>query len=296
MNSDFAGWMRERQQRVEQALERLLPAASHIPQPLHAAMRHSTLGGGKRIRPLLAYAAGEITAADLRRVDRAACALELIHVYSLVHDDLPCMDDDVLRRGKPTCHVAFGEPTALLAGDSLQSLAFECLASDTLGEHPARQIEMIRILAHASGSLGMAGGQAIDLGSVGIDLTLPELEFMHILKTGALISAAVQLGSLCGAELNPEHASALKRYAHCVGLAFQVVDDVLDATGNSQQLGKTAGKDAEHDKPTYVSLMGIAAARELAADLHQQALAAIDRLPDNDRLADLAHFILQRTS
>ncbi len=296
MSNDFSGWMRERQERVELALERLLPDAGHIPKPLHTAMRHSTLGGGKRIRPLLAYAAGEIGAADLRHVDNAACALELIHVYSLVHDDLPCMDNDVLRRGKPTCHVAFGEPTALLAGDSLQSLAFECLASDTPGEHPARQIEMVRILAHASGSLGMAGGQAIDLGSVGVDLTLPELEFMHILKTGALISAAVQLGSLCGTELNPEHSNALKRYAHCVGLAFQVVDDVLDATGDSHQLGKTAGKDAEHDKPTYVSLMGIAAARELATDLHQQAIDAIAKLPGSDRLADLAHFILQRTS
>lgn len=296
MNNDFAGWMRERQDRVELALERLLPDANHVPKPLHAAMRHSTLGGGKRIRPLLAYAAGEISAADLRHVDNAACALELIHVYSLVHDDLPCMDNDVLRRGKPTCHVAFGEPTALLAGDSLQSLAFECLAGDTLCEHPAQQIEMVRILARASGSLGMAGGQAIDLGSVGIDLTLPELEFMHILKTGALISAAVQLGSLCGAELNPEHSIALKRYAHCVGLAFQVIDDVLDATGDSHQLGKTAGKDAEHNKPTYVSLMGIAAASELAADLHQQAIGAIAKLPGSDRLADLAHFILQRTS
>lgn len=295
MSNDFHLWMEQRQQQLEQALLQRLPAASHHPADLHAAMRHSTLDGGKRIRPLLVWAAGEISGGDSELVLSAACAVELIHSYSLIHDDLPSMDNDVLRRGKPTCHVAYGEATALLAGDSLQSLAFELLAQPCLPLQAKQQLNMLHILARASGSLGMAGGQAIDLASVGIPLNVAELELMHTLKTGALINASVLLGALCGQPLPPNQLAALKHYAHCVGLAFQVVDDVLDATTTSDMLGKTAGKDADHDKPTYVTLMGISAARTFAADLHQQAILSLQTLPNSQRLGELAHLILQRT-
>lgn len=282
------------QARTEAALSRLLPAAHHAPQTLHAAMRYAVLGGGKRVRPLLAFAAGEVTGADPARVEIAACAVELIHAYSLVHDDLPCMDNDMLRRGKPTCHIEYGEATALLVGDSLQSLAFELLAAHTLCNAPARQLEMVKLLASASGSHGMAGGQAIDLASVGQSLTLPELEFMHIHKTGALIRAAVLLGAYCGNPLDDAALARLDHYAKCVGLAFQVVDDILDAEAPTATLGKTAGKDAEHNKPTYVSLMGVVHAREFAAELHRDALGALAEFDSAQRLRELADFIVQR--
>ncbi len=283
------------QARVEQALERALPPGGDSPQRLHEAMRYAVLGGGKRVRPLLAFAAGEAVHAAPERLDAVACAVELLHAYSLVHDDLPCMDDDTLRRGKPTVHVEFDEATALLVGDSLQSLAFEVLAGQRLADDPAAQLEMVRAFAVASGTRGMAGGQAIDLAAVGKQLTPPELEFMHILKTGALIRASVMLGARCGEALSAAELGRLDRYAKCVGLAFQVVDDVLDAAAPTATLGKTAGKDAARGKPTYVSVLGLARARELAEELRRDAHAALEGFGARaERLLDLADFIVLR--
>lgn len=292
MNSSFTDWMAATQGRTEAALSRLLPARDSIPQRLHDAMRYATLGGGKRVRPLLVFAAGELSDAPPERLAIAACAVELIHVYSLVHDDLPCMDNDVLRRGRPTCHIEFDEATALLVGDSLQTLAFELLASHPLGQH---QLEMITLLAQASGSCGMAGGQAIDLAAVGKPLEQAELELMHALKTGALIRAAVLLGALAGTPLSPEERQQLDRFAKRAGLLFQVVDDILDCTANTATLGKTAGKDAAADKPTYVTLLGLDAAREYAQDLRHEALAALSGFGARARrLTELADFICHR--
>jgi farnesyl diphosphate synthase len=286
--------MGEVQARVERALERALPAATHAPQRLHLAMRYAVLGGGKRVRPMLAFAAGEAADAPPERLDAVACAVEMIHAYSLVHDDLPCMDDDALRRGKPTVHVEFDEATALLVGDALQSSAFEALASRPLADDPAVQVDMIAALALASGSRGMAGGQAIDLAAVGKQLTLPELENMHIHKTGALIRASVTLGARCG-HLPALGFERLDRYAKCVGLAFQVVDDALDTDASTATLGKTAGKDAAQGKPTYVSLLGLERARELAAQLREDALEAVAGFDERAKhLRDLADFIVLR--
>ncbi len=280
---------------METVLAAALPPAEIAPQRLHQAMRYAVLGGGKRVRPLLAFAAAEITQAAAARVEIAAAAVELIHAYSLVHDDLPCMDDDTLRRGKPTCHVEYDEATALLVGDALQTLAFQLLAHHELADAPAMQLEMVKTLAQASGSRGMAGGQAIDLDSVGKALSVPELEFMHIHKTGALIRAAVRLGALCGQPLTTGESAALEHYAKCVGLAFQVVDDILDAESSSATLGKTVGKDAEHNKPTYVTLLGVATARDFAAELHEDALRALDCFDGRAaRLQQLADFIVKR--
>lgn len=291
----FADWMRDVQARSEAALDRFLPSSETVPVRLHQAMRYASLGGGKRVRPLLAFAAGELAGAAPERLEIAACAVELIHAYSLVHDDLPCMDNDVLRRGRPTCHIEFDEPTALLVGDSLQSLAFELLAGASL-EASANQLRMVRLLAQASGSLGMAGGQAIDLASVGKALTQPELERMHALKTGALIRAAVLLGALCGEEtLGDEALAGLDRYARRVGLLFQVVDDILDCTASSLTLGKTAGKDAAADKPTYVSLLGLKRACDFAEDLSREALAALAPFGERARrLVALTDFMIHR--
>lgn len=299
----FGEWMHDVQARIEVALDRFLPAADAIPDRLHQAMRYVTLGGGKRVRPLLAFAAGELTGAAPEQLEVAAAAVELIHVYSLVHDDLPCMDDDVLRRGRPTCHVEFDEPTALLVGDSLQTLAFGLLAGESTGAvsspllalAPARQLEMVRLLAHASGSLGMAGGQAIDLASVGKPLNQPELELMHALKTGALIRAATLLGALCGEAMDDTARAALDRFARRAGLLFQVVDDILDCTASTATLGKTAGKDAAADKPTYVSLLGLNGAREFAEHLRNEALDALSMFGSRaDRLIALTDFITHR--
>jgi farnesyl diphosphate synthase len=290
----FAAWMGDVQARVERALERALPAGGHLPQRLHLAMRYAVLGGGKRVRPMLAFAAGEAADAPAERLDAVACAVEMIHAYSLVHDDLPCMDDDVLRRGKPTVHVEFDEATALLVGDALQSAAFEALTARPLTDDPAAHIAMVNTLAMAAGSRGMAGGQAIDLDAVGKSLTLPELENMHIHKTGALIRAAVMLGARCGHLAPPGH-ERLDRYAKCVGLAFQVVDDVLDAQESTATLGKTAGKDAAQNKPTYVSLLGLERARELAEQLRRDAHEAIAGFDERaQRLRELADFIVLR--
>jgi farnesyl diphosphate synthase len=293
--TEFPAWLAAKQARMEVVLAALLPAAKHAPQRLHDAMRYAVLDGGKRVRPLLAFAAGELTQADPAQVERAAAAVECIHAYSLVHDDLPAMDNDVLRRGKPTVHVEFDEATALLTGDALQSLAVDILSSSPLCSAPENQIRMLHILATASGSLGMAGGQAIDLESVGKPLSLPELEFMHILKTGALIRASVNLGALCGQTLDADATKHLDHFAKCVGLAFQVVDDVLDAEASTATLGKTAGKDAADNKPTYVSLMGLQAAKDLAESLREDALQALCGFgTEADRLRQLADYIVKR--
>jgi farnesyl diphosphate synthase len=292
--SAFADWMAATQLRVEQGLARHLPPATSTPTRLHDAMRYATLGGGKRVRPLLAFAAGELTGAAPDKLEVAACAVELIHAYSLVHDDLPCMDDDVLRRGRPTCHVEFDEPTALLVGDSLQTLAFELLAGQPASD-PAGQLEMIALLAHASGSRGMAGGQAIDLAAVGKVLDQPELELMHALKTGALIRAAILLGALSGDPLAAGERVGLDRFAKRAGLLFQVVDDILDCTASTATLGKTAGKDEAAAKPTYVSLLGLDGARTYAGELRSDALAALAPFGKRGaRLTELADFICDR--
>ena len=290
----FAAWMGEVQARMEAVLARVLPAPRLSPVRLHEAMRYAVLEGGKRVRPLLAFAAGEAVGAPLERLDIAAAAVELIHAYSLVHDDLPCMDDDVIRRGKPTVHVEFDEATAMLVGDALQALAFQLLAEQELAADPRRQLAMVGLLAAAAGSRGMAGGQQIDLESTGRPLELSELESMHIHKTGALIRAAVRLGAACG-EPGAGVEERLDHYAKTVGLAFQVVDDVLDAESPSATLGKTAGKDARQGKPTYVSVLGLARARELAQELRHNAREAIAPLGAGARrLRELADFIVLR--
>lgn len=282
------------QQRMETTLAGILPSAEIVPQRLHAAMRYAVLGGGKRVRPLLVFAAGEIAGAAAERLEIVAAAVELIHAYSLVHDDLPCMDDDVLRRGKPTVHIEFDEATALLVGDSLQSLAFQLLAHYPLAQDPHKQLEMVALLAVAAGSRGMAGGQALDLAAVGLNLSLPELELMHIHKTGALIRSAVMLGALCG-NLTEANTALLDHFGKCIGLAYQVVDDVLDAEATTATLGKTAGKDAQQNKPTYVSVLGMNEAKALAQSLRQDALAALSGFgPAAGRLRALADFIVLR--
>jgi farnesyl diphosphate synthase len=292
---DFQAWSREVATRIEAALGDLLPQSRIAPTRLHDAMRYSTLGGGKRVRAMLVFAAGEVSAADPKRLEVAAAAVEMIHAYSLIHDDLPCMDDDVLRRGKPTCHVEFDEATALLAGDALQSLAFQLLSEYKLAERPETQLKMMQLFAAACGSRGMAGGQAIDLDAVGKSLTLPELEYMHILKTGALIRACVLMGAHCGTPLEQVQLDHLDRYAKCVGLAFQVVDDILDEEGDAATLGKTAGKDKASGKPTYTTLMGLPAARSFAQELLADAEEALSSFGEAARrLREIANFIVHR--
>jgi farnesyl diphosphate synthase len=287
--------MRGVQARMEVCLGRVLPEGKLVPQRLHEAMRYTALGGGKRVRPLLLFAAGEVSAAPPERLEIAASAVELIHAYSLVHDDLPCMDDDSLRRGKPACHVEYDEATALLVGDSLQSLAFQLLSGSAVADTPARQLRMVEILALAAGSRGMAGGQAIDLASIDKNLSLPELELMHIHKTGALIRASVQLGALAGRELADCQSKALDDFAKWIGLAFQVIDDVLDAEGNTATLGKTAGKDAKDNKPTYVGIMGISGARAFAHELKDKAESALSELGEAaQRLGEIGRYIVER--
>jgi len=288
------------QARIESALERTLPGSDIVPARLHAAMRYAVLGAGKRVRPLLVYAAGEVPLAErtdeaLTRLDNLACAVECIHAYSLVHDDLPCMDDDVLRRGKPSVHVEYGEAIALLVGDSLQSIAFQSLADDRSTLDANTRMAMVRILAMAAGSRGMAGGQAIDLASVGEKLSLPELEFMHIHKTGALIRACVNMGARACGGLSDDELAGLDNYARCIGLAFQVVDDVLDAESTTTTLGKTVGKDADDNKPTYVNIMGLSRAKAFADELRSQAHQNIARFGKGARrLGELADFIVLR--
>ena len=293
--NDFSGWQSRARAQTELILERVLPAASKQPESLHQAMRYAVLDGGKRLRPLLVLAAAELGKSVQAACEQAAAAVECIHVYSLVHDDMPAMDNDTLRRGKPTCHVRYGEATALLTGDALQTLAFELL-SQTNGLPADRQLHMIRTLAAASGSLGMAGGQAVDLDNVGKSLSQTELEAMNRLKTGALIRAAVLLGALSCPDLDDAALEKLDRYAACLGLAFQVVDDVLDCSADTATLGKTAGKDAEADKPTYVKLMGLDAARRYAEELVAEALAQLQAFDERaEHLRSLARFVTARS-
>jgi len=297
----FEQWTRTVLERVEEALGRYLPAETEVPAQLHEAMRYAVLGGGKRVRPLLCHAAGELTGATEAACNAAAAALEMIHVYSLVHDDMPCMDDDELRRGKPTVHVKYDEPTALLVGDALQSQAFVAL-TDSAALAPAAQASLVRELALASGSIGMAGGQAIDLASVGLALTRPQLETMHRMKTGALLRASVRMGALAGVApgdeaLGVDTLRSLDTYSAAVGLAFQVVDDILDVTTDSATLGKTAGKDAKDGKPTYVSIIGLDASRALAAQLRSEAHEALVPFGARaKRLAELADLVVNRVS
>ena len=294
--TDFQHWAGNVQTRMEHVLDAALPPSEIAPQRLHEAMRYAVLGGGKRVRALLAFAAGELCQAKPQAVEAAAAAVELIHAYSLVHDDLPCMDDDDLRRGKPSCHKQFDDATALLVGDALQSLAFRLLAEPGLVADSARQLEMIHLLAVASGSRGMAGGQAIDLASVGRSLSQAELEYMHIHKTGALIRVAALLGAHAAPVANEQRLHAIDQYAQSIGLAFQVVDDILDAEADTATLGKTAGKDAGANKPTYVTILGLARAKELAHELYERALEPLANFgTEAQRLIQLAQFITQRS-
>jgi farnesyl diphosphate synthase len=306
-NFDLTDWCTQHLQRVEQALDMWVSAdatpdlAHAAPADLMLAMRYSVLDGGKRLRPLLVLATFEAVGGGLEPDNaaalRAACAVELIHAYSLVHDDMPCMDNDVLRRGKPTVHVEFGSASALLAGDALQALAFELLTPDDATVPASRQARLCRLLARAAGCAGMAGGQAIDLASVGRPLTEDQLHQMHQLKTGALLQASVMMGAACG-DATAQASKALQAYGAAIGLAFQVVDDILDVTADSTTLGKTPGKDQAQHKPTYVSLMGLERAQAYAQTLHRQALAALaaSGLADTRALQGLASLMVQRSS
>jgi geranylgeranyl pyrophosphate synthase len=284
------------QNRVERALDQRLPADTLRPQKLHEAMRYTVLDGGKRMRPMLTYSTGKALGIEEARLDGPACAVELIHVYSLIHDDLPAMDDDDLRRGKPTCHIAYDEATAILTGDALQALAFEILAHDpSIKVDDSSRIKMITTLTKASGSQGMVGGQAIDLASVGQTITIPELENMHIHKTGALIRASVNMAALAKPELDDQIAKKLDHYAKCIGLSFQVKDDILDEESDTATLGKTQGKDKDNDKPTYPALLGMAGAKQKAQELHEQAIDSLsDFGTEADLLRDLSLYIIER--
>ncbi len=284
-NFVLADWSEQQLGQIEQALTRWVACPNDAPAPagLGEAMRYAVLDGGKRLRPLLVMAACEAVNGNPQAALRSACAVELIHAYSLVHDDLPCMDNDILRRGKPTVHIKFGEALALLAGDALQALAFEFLTPDDDSVDAATQARLCRMLAKAAGFQGMAGGQAIDLASVGRPLTSVQLHEMHRLKTGALLQASVLMGASCGQASLPV-CEALRDYGALVGLAFQVVDDILDVTTDSATLGKTAGKDADQNKPTFVSLLGLDASRDYAQQLLAKALASLDKMDDKVNL------------
>lgn len=294
----IAAYQSDCQRRVDAALENLLSSPRPELQRLYAAMRYSLFNGGKRVRPLLAYAACEALGGTPERANAAACAVELIHAYSLVHDDLPAMDDDDLRRGQPTTHIAFDEACAILAGDGLQSLAFEVLSDATHNPHDADlRLAMLSALARAAGPAGMVGGQAIDLGSVGQTLDQNALEIMHRHKTGALIEASVQLGALASGKADDHALKALHTYARAIGLAFQVQDDILDVESDTATLGKTQGKDQAHDKPTYPALLGLDAAKAYALELRDQALHALRPFDQAaEPLRDLARYIVERRS
>ncbi|RDH81253.1 MAG: (2E,6E)-farnesyl diphosphate synthase [endosymbiont of Galathealinum brachiosum] len=297
VDSQFKTSLKVYCERVDHHLNLWLPEPAGPEARLQEAMRYSVVGGGgKRVRPILVYAAGQALNVEPEQLDACACAVEIIHAYSLIHDDLPAMDDDDLRRGRPTCHVAFDDATAILAGDALQAFAFEVLASDSAMQTSAgNRIEMIKLLAQASGSVGMAGGQAIDLGAVGKSLVLEELENMHLLKTGALIRASVLLGAMCSPNIQAAKLEALDTYARCVGLAFQIHDDVLDVTADTETLGKPQGSDEQQNKPTYPALLGIEGARERALDLHKRAIKALESFDDSaDVLRQLSAYIIER--
>lgn len=286
------------QQHVDAALEQLLKAPSIELQRLYAAMHYSVINGGKRVRPLLVFASCQALGGEVQQAYGAACAVELIHAYSLVHDDLPAMDDDDLRRGQPTTHKAFDEAYAILAGDALQSLAFYALGDETLSPISCKQrLEMLKVLSSAAGATGMVGGQAIDLSSVGQSISQATLELMHRHKTGALIQASVHLGAIASNHATPHTLKALDNYAQAIGLAFQVQDDILDVTSDTQTLGKQQGSDIEHDKPTYPALLGLKAAQDYAyalRDQAQEALAGFDQRANH--LRQLADYIVSRTN
>lgn len=284
------------QKRVESTLDSWIPGPEIQPNKLHEAMRYAVLGEGKRIRPVLVYSSGTAFGVKLEELDGPACAVEIIHAYSLIHDDLPAMDDDNLRRGKPTCHVAYDEATAILAGDALQALAFHVLAHDNNIKIDNKQrLKMIDILAVASGSRGMAGGQAIDLDSVGKKLNIAELENMHIHKTGALIRASVELGALSSPDISDEQFQHVSHYAKCIGLAFQVQDDILDIESDTETLGKPQGSDRALNKPTYPELLGLKGAKEVANDLHAEAIRSLEDFDEKaDMLRGIADYIVKR--
>ena len=291
--ASFDDWMRNVQSTMEETLSSLLPEGKLASSSLHESMRHAVLDGGKRIRPLLVFATGHLFDAEKPALARAAAAVEMIHAYSLVHDDMPCMDNDVLRRGKPTVHVEFGEATALLSGDALQAQAFVVLSNQQCD--PVLTVEMMRLLSEAASAAGMCGGQAIDLASVGKSLTVNELENMHRLKTGALLTSSVFLGAYCSKIPTEQEKNALNAYAKAIGLAFQVVDDILDVTADSADLGKTAGKDSADNKPTYVSLLGLEESRQLAEKLRNDAYAALSIFDEKaDYLRQLADLVVRR--
>jgi len=297
-NASFKQTLDVFRDRVDTALDFWLPQPSGPETHLQEAMRYSVIGGGgKRVRPVLVYAAGQALKIDLDKLDACACAVEIIHAYSLIHDDLPAMDDDDLRRGRPTCHKAYDDATAILAGDALQALAFEVLAKDQKMDCPPEsRLNMIRLLAEASGSMGMAGGQAIDLDAVGKSLTLEQLENMHVLKTGALIKVSALLGAMCSSNASEEMLEQLETYAQCVGLAFQIQDDILDVIADTETLGKPQGSDEEQNKPTYPALLGLDGAKQRAMDLHHQALAALEVFDESaDTLRQLSAYIVERS-
>ncbi len=300
MSADIAleEFTRDCRMRVDAALERWLPATHKQPKRLHEAMRYSVLNGGKRMRPILTYGTGIALGLSLDRLDAVACSVELIHAYSLVHDDLPAMDDDDLRRGKPTCHIKFDEATAILVGDGLQTLAFFALATDKVMTVSAEnRLKMIESLATASGSYGMVGGQAIDLDAIGQNIDLPALENMHIHKTGALIRASVKLATLACSNAHKNLVSNLDHYAKCIGLSFQIQDDILDEESDTETLGKTQGKDRENNKPNYPALLGLANAKEKAQELHDEAIKSLANFGEEaNLLRALSLYIIQRRS
>jgi len=296
-NPQFKALLKDYCERVDNHLNLWLPEPAGPEARLQEAMRYSVIGGGgKRVRPVLVYAAGHALNVELKQLDACASAVEIIHAYSLIHDDLPAMDDDDLRRGRPTCHKAYNDATAILAGDALQAFAFEVLASDEAMQVSAGiRIEMIQLLARASGSVGMAGGQSIDLEAVGKSLNLEQLENMHLLKTGALIRASVLLGAMCSPNIQAAKLEALDTYARCVGLAFQIHDDVLDVTADTQTLGKPQGSDEQQNKPTYPALLGLEGATQRALELHQRALEALEIFDDSANvLRQLSAYIIER--
>lgn len=296
MSAGFKSRVPEYAARIEKVLDRWLPPADKRPERLHSAMRYAVLGGGKRMRPLLIYATGETLGVAAEKLDGPAAAVEIIHAYSLIHDDLPAMDDDELRRGRPTCHIAYDEATAILAGDALQVLAFNILAEDkAMNASPAARVEMLRSVSVASGSAGMAGGQAMDLAAEGKQLDLAELELMHIYKTGALIRASVLLAAQSAPGLAAEKLTALDRYAKCVGLAFQIQDDILDVEGETAKLGKQAGADSARNKPTYPSILGLEQSRSRALALRDDAVNALAAFGTAaEPLSWLADYIVER--
>lgn len=296
MTHEFQSRLENYQERVNTALDKYLPTDDPPEHNLAQAIRYSVIGGGKRIRPAMVYAAGEAMGVATDLMDIPACAVEMIHAYSLIHDDLPAMDDDDLRRGRPTCHKAFDEATAILAGDALQALAYEILAKD---EHieltPEHRIEMLSLLTEASGAHGMAGGQAVDLASVGKQLSLEQLEYMHRLKTGALIRASVLLGGMCKSDISEDEIKILSEYSLCIGLSFQIQDDILDVISDTETLGKPQGSDEAQEKPTFPAILGLEQSQKLALEQHEKALQHLEPLDKKaDSLRQLSAYIVER--